>query len=192
MDAGTGYSRATANSPPSHARFYGDVGDAGVGAGMLLANVEYPTYLADNDTFAVVRGLVVVLTHECDLDQDNERLLNDSALICPVIPLEQFVEGVSEAVGDELAAQFIGNITARYVNRVMYIPMIPNVLPLGGYLYFNLLTNTSFSRVTENGAESVAMLSVDGLLELDLSLEQHLRRPKSDRIPFQQSHAAEA
>lgn len=185
MDANAGFASATANSPPSHSRFYGPPGDAAIGAGYLLNNVEYPTFLSTENSFGVVRGLVLVLTHECDLDQENERLFNESALVCPVIPLDAFVEEVSAAVGDEQAAGFVANVTARYVNRLVYIPTIADVLPLGGYLYLNLITNTEYSRLIAEDVSPVAMLSVDGLLEIDLSLERHLRRPKADRVPLQ-------
>lgn len=185
MEAQKAFGFATANSPPASDRFYGPVGEAAIGAGLMLNNVEYPTYITQNDDFGVLRGLVLVLTHECDLDPDNSRIMNDAAIICPVIPLEAFAESLEALLGDEDAAVLLGNITARYVNRLVYLPVIPEVLPYGGYLYLNMLTNTHYSKLTDGEVQAICMMSGDGLREIDHALERHLRRPKADRVPFE-------
>jgi hypothetical protein len=185
MEAQQAFELATANSPPAFDRFYGPVGDAGIGAGILLNNVEFPTYIAQQDGFGVLRGLVLVLTHECDLDQANDRIMNDAAIVCPVIPLESFAESLEAVLDDQAAGVLLGNVTARYVNRLVYLPLIPDVLPLGGYLYLNMLTNTHYSKLASDDVQSVCMMSGDGLRELDYALERHLRRPKADRVPFE-------
>jgi hypothetical protein len=68
---------------------------------------------------------------------------------------------------------------------MLYLPSIPDVMPRGGYLYLNLLTNTHISKLQGEGVAQTCMLSVDGFRELDFSLERHLRRPKADRVPLQ-------
>ena len=168
---------------PGRSRFYGPIGAAEIGAGMILRAVEYPVYLIEEGAFGRLAGPVLVLTHECDLDQANERLLNDMALVCPIVPLAAFVARLNEALDYDNARRFLANVSARYINRVMYLPAIPNFLPLGGYLYLNLLSNTHLSKLLQ--FERICMLSVDGLRELDFALGRHLLRPNADRIPFQ-------
>lgn len=185
MDARAAFEIATANLSPGAARFYGTVNGAAVGAGLILSNVEYPAYIAGQERFGVLRGLILVLTHECDLEQDNSRVMNDSAIICPVIPLETFVEELAPILDDEAVGQFLSNVTARNVNRLVYIPVIAEILPYGGYLYLNLLSHTHLSKLTGQDVATVCMTSPDGLREIDLALERHLRRPKADRLPFQ-------
>lgn len=185
MDARAAFNIANANLSPGGYRFYGAVRDAAIGAGVILNNVEYPAYIADQGRFGVLRGLVLVLTHECDLDQANDRVMNDAAIICPVIPLESFVTSLNKVLSDAETRSFISNVTSRYVSRIIYLPLIPDVLPFGGYLYLNLLSHTHVSRLTAADVEVICMASGDGLREIDLALETHLRRPKTDRTPFE-------
>jgi hypothetical protein len=185
MEASQAFAFATASSPPASDRFYGPVGEAGIGAGLLLNNVEYPTYIVQEDRFGVLRGLVLVLTHECDLDQANTRVMNDAAIVCPIIPLETFVQSLEEVLDDRAVGVFLGNVTARYINRLVYLPVVPEVLPYGGYLYLNMLTNTHYSKLANDEVQMVCLMSGDGLREVDHALERHLRRPKADRVPFE-------
>jgi hypothetical protein len=152
---------------------------------MVLTNVEYPLFLRDQNAYGLLKGLVIVLTHECDLDQNNERLLNDTALICPVLPLDVFVQQLQAVLDTAAARRFISNVSARYVNRLLYLPPIADVLPYGGYLYLNQLTNTHYSRLIADDVSRVCMLSGDGFRELDFALQRHMLRPKADRVPFE-------
>jgi hypothetical protein len=185
LGADEAYELAAGYPAPGRDRFYGPVGDAALGSGLILTNIEYPTYLIEEERFGVLRGPVMVLTHECDLDPENERILNDNALICPIIPLDALVEALNQAVDYDEAKRFVSNVSARYVNRLLYLPPIPDLIPLGGYLYLNLLTNTHVSKLQAEDVAQPCMLSVDGFRELDFALERHLRRPKADRVPFE-------
>jgi len=185
MDPRKSFEIATANLPAASTRFYGDVRNSAIGAGMILAEVEYPAFISTENRFGVVRGLVIVLTHECDLDQGNARVFNDAAIICPIIKLENMTDTLSEIMDDVDLNDFLSNVSARNVNRLLYIPLVPEVMPLGGYLYLNLISHTHLSKLTEQTVKTVCMLSGEGLRELDYALERHLRRPKADRLPFQ-------
>lgn len=185
MDARAAFEIATKNLPPAAERFYGIATEAGMGTGMMLSNVAYPAYLAEHGRFGIVEGIVIVLTHECDLDLANERVLNNAAVICPVIPLEQFVAALGEMLDDDAAEKLLSNITSRNVNRLLYLPIVPDVLPMGGYLYLNLLTSTHRSKLEGEEVARLCMMSGDGLRELDHAIERHFRRPKADRLPFQ-------
>lgn len=185
MDERAAFAIANASPPPHFERFYGPVADAAIGAGMILSNVQYPTFDTEVGRFRIVSGLVLILTHECDLDQANERVFNGSAVICPIIPLGSLAGSLSGVMTDDEARGWISNVSARNVNRLIYIPIIPSVLPLGGYLYLNLIGSTHLSLLSLEGVEQICMLSAEGLREVDLALERHFRRPKADRLPFQ-------
>lgn len=183
LSAQEAYEIASAYPAPGRDRFYGGIGDAALGAGVILRNVEYPLYVIEEGTFGRFSSIAMVLTHECDLDQENERVLNDIALVCPIIDLESFTARLNAVLDCANASRFIANVSARYINRLLYLPIIPDHLPLGGYLYLNLLTNTHLSKLAT--AEPVCMLSGDGFRELDFALERHFLRPKADRVPFE-------
>lgn len=187
MEARRAYELATAGAPPSHARFYGAIAGAGIGAGLILQNVQWATYLPDEKRFGVLSSLALVLTHECDLDPGNDRAFNEHAIICPIIPLETLVEDLAVNHSEQEIGELLGNVTARYINRLMYIPLIPDRLPLGGYLYLNQLGHTHLSKLSDDSVEPICMMSADGLRELDYALEKHLRRPKADRMPFERA-----
>ncbi len=185
MDERAAFTVANASPPPHFDRFYGPVANAALGAGMVVSNTRYPTFDDEAGRFAVVSGMVLILTHECDLDAENDRVFNESAVVCPIIPLESLASSLEGVMNDEEARGWISNVSARKVNRLVYIPIIPAVLPLGGYLYLNLITSTHLSMLNDEAVVPVCMLGAEALREIDLALERHFRRPKSDRMPFQ-------
>jgi hypothetical protein len=177
------YEIAAAYPAPGRDRFYGALAGAALGAGVILQDVEYPLFVIEDGSWGRFTSLAMVLTHECDLDQENERVLNDVALVCPIIDLESFTLRINAVLDCATASRFIANVSARYINRLLYLPAIPDHLPLGGYLYLNLLTNTHLSKLTS--AAPICMLSPDGFRELDFAVERHFLRPKADRMPFE-------
>lgn len=185
MEIQKAFDIANANPPPSFARFYGPAAGAAIGAGVVLTNVEYPIYLTDQERYGILRGLVIVLSHECDLDPANDRNFNESALVCPILSFESVLDTLSNVFDESALGTYLRNITSRNVNRLVYVPGIADILPYGGYLYLNLMTSTHISKLSGPGIEKVCMLSADGLREMDFALERHLRRPKSDRVPLQ-------
>lgn len=165
--------------------FYGPATGLAPGTGLILTNVEFPAYQLDEDRFVVWAGLVLVLSHECDLDQDNKRLLNELVLICPVRRLEALVDMAEEAgYSDNAFTTFLGNLASRRVSRAIYFPPLPEVLPYGGFIYLNQLTHTSVMRLSAEAADTVTALSAYAMQSVDYVLLEHLFRDKTDRLPF--------
>jgi hypothetical protein len=156
-----------------------------LGAGLILSKVEFPTYQPDEDRFVVWAGPVLVLSHECDLDQDNQRLLNDIALICPVRRLEALVEMAEAArYSDNALTTFLGNLASRRVSRAMYFPPLPDTLPYGGFIYLNQFTHTSVKRLASDEAERITALSAYAMQTVDYVVLEHLFRDKADQLPL--------
>lgn len=165
--------------------FYGPPEGLALGTGLILSNIEFPSYQPDEDRFVVWSGLILVLSHECDLDQDNQRLLNDLALVCPVRRLEALVEVAAVAgYSDTDLGTFLGNLASRKVSRAMYFPPLPDVLPYGGFIYLNQCTHTSVKRLSANDAARITALSAHAMQSVDFVLRRHLFRVKADQLPL--------
>ena len=185
MEIAQAHSIVAAAARDDAGTFYGEPAGLALGAGLILSNVEFPAYQPDEDRFVAWAGLVLVLSHECDLDQDNQRLLNDLALICPVRKLEALVEMAAEAgYNDNALTTFLGNLASRRVSRAMYLPPFPDVLPYGGFIYLNQFTHTSVKRLSAEDAQTVTALSAYAMRSVDYVLLEHLFRDKADRLPL--------
>jgi len=106
---------------------------------------------------------------------------NTDVLVCPLLPLEDVV--AEYAAPDEQLRSFLTNLGARQISRLAYLPPIANVLPYGSVMYLNQITNSPIA-VIQRRATLVCALSGFGLRELEFILENHLLRPKADRLAF--------
>ena len=164
--------------------FYGNTNDLPPGAGLILSPVDFPAYQPDDDRFVVWGGPILILSHECDLDQDNQRLLNDLALVCPVRRLDAVVEMAATAgYSDNALTTFLGNLGRRRVSRAVYMPPLPDLLPYGGFLYLNQLSHTSVRRLVDDAVSPVAALTAYAMQSVDYALASHLFRDKADQLP---------
>ncbi len=162
--------------------FYGGVNsERALGVGLIFDNVRYPVFNVENVLYDTREGLVYILTHECDLDQDNQRAFNDYALICPVIPFEEFHAKMSASMSDSELGAFYGNIGKENVSRLSYIPAISNTLPHGGVLYYNQITHTHIDSFS-GSATKIESLTYSGLRIIDYKMINHLLRPKADSL----------
>jgi hypothetical protein len=154
----------------------------GLGKGKIYDGLAYPIYEPEHGSFATAAGLAYVLTHECDLELDNERLFNEELLVCPIVPLQHLVEVYEADLPGEKLPAFLGNLGARLVSRLVFVPAIDERLPFGGVLYLNQITNTHVSAF--EWATPVCAVTVFGLQHIEYSIENHLLRPKDDRLAF--------
>lgn len=164
-------------------RYYVRPPSADPGAGLIYHNLRYPTFRKDQGLFATVRGLCVVLTHECDVEPTNNKVYNDSFLICPIIPFELFVSEVAGVLPPTNFEAYFANLAHRRIYQLLYIPVYPGVLPMGGVLHLNRISHTNVSVLELGEAAAVCCLSRDGLRQLDYALTTSLLRPKEDWIP---------
>jgi hypothetical protein len=185
VDVAQAHSIVAAAARDDAGAFYGSSAGLTLGAGLILSNVEFPAYQPDEDRFIVWAGPVLILSHECDLDQNNQRLLNDLAIICPVRQLEALVEMAGQAgYSDNALTTFLGNLASRRVSRAVYFPPFPDALPHGGFIYLNQFTHTSVKRLSAEGSEKIGALSAYAMQSVDYVLKEHLFREKADRLPL--------
>jgi hypothetical protein len=157
-----------------------------VGAGLIYADVRFPLFNLESLGFDTVQGTAYVLTHECDLDKENERQFNDHVVICPLIPLEDFVETYEAEMGEERLKTFLVSAAKNDVVRVFFLPPAPQgeALSHGALLYLNQLCSTNVDMFEEGEARILCALSSHALDRLDWKIQNLLFRPKFDPLPL--------
>jgi len=135
-------------------------------------------------------GLGLVLTHECDADQQNERFFNDLVLVCPIIPLDDFCASAEEESGAGAWGGILNDIAENIVFRAMYLPPIPRHIAFseemegGGIIYLNHISSTRVAWFGDISQHTVCSLSAVGLRAFQFKLENHLLREKAATLWF--------
>lgn len=175
--------------PTDPARFYGPAAGLPLGAGLILR--DCPVAHPDINKLRYETGLSValVLTHECDVDQSNERVFNDLILVCPIIPLFDFCEEYESELGVGSWGGLLPHLARGDVFRAMYIPpprpeLSCPELEGGGILYFNHISACRVSWLNDLPSKMICSLSERGLRMLDLKLKTHLFREKPTALSF--------
>jgi hypothetical protein len=166
--------------------FYGEMRSPEVGAGLIYNNVRFPLFDINGGIFDTVEGTAYVLTHECDVDRANVRNFNDHVVICPLIPLEDFVASYEAELGEDKLKIFLTSMAKNEVVRVFFLPPAPQgaALSHGALLYLNQLCSTHISAFDENGgASALCALSSHALDRLDWKIQNLFFRPKFDTLP---------
>jgi hypothetical protein len=171
------------SSTYDYGKFYG-TGSGALGAGQIYDGIRYPLFSPSECLFDTVEGKGIVLSHECDISQENNRPFNDFALICPVIPLEEFVPKISDVMlGDE------GRLTSLFTDlgrdsiyRVMFFPPISGKLPYGGVIYLNQITHAHINLFSLPSVKLITSVSEYGLRLIDYKITNHLLRPKASTL----------
>lgn len=166
--------------------FYGSHEGLSLGAGLIIGNVQFPFFNEQTDRFQVVSGPVYVLSHECDLDPANERLLNDMALICPIVPLETFLSRVAlGGIDDGTIRGVLANLVRRRVSRAVFMPPVADCIPEGGLLYLNQMASTAVGKLRQGNR--ICAVSAHGLQTIDFALRNHLGREKAEALPLERA-----
>jgi len=169
------------HSPLYPGKFFGASVKLSLGAGLIYETVRCPQFDLADRLFSTVESPAYVLTHECDLDPNNDRIFNEYVTICPLIPIDSFIAEFESQFDDPVSMRnFLVATARREVNRVVYIPPGPGPLGLGALLYLNNLASTHISEFA--GANPLAAVSAYGLQSVDHALANHLQRPKVDRL----------
>lgn len=185
MDVEGAYQCVLASSKSEPGRFYGAGVGAGVGLGKgcIYSDAIVPIFDVDQDRYRKAALSVYILTHECDVDDANQRLFNESVLVCPVTPLEDVVAELVAELSEEQQKSFYSHLGAHKISRLTYLPPVAKTLPYGGILYLNSITNSDVERF-KAGATFLCAVSAFGLQEIEYMLDNHLLRPKADRLSF--------
>ena len=186
MEAEEAYRRVISSVAFEVGRFFFQGQDIALGKGKVYQGVRFPLYNDESALFDTIEGLVYVLTHECDIDQNNERLFNTEVLICPIIPFGDLISTYLEEVPQGQFAGFLGNLGARNVSRVVYLPPWQPQLEFGGVMYLNQITSTHVSAFTLESVKPVCTLTAYGLQIVEWMIENHLLRPKAEPLAFAQ------
>jgi hypothetical protein len=166
--------------------FYGAARERSLGAGLVYAGVVFPLFNEERGDFDTVRGLAYVVTHECDVDQSNNRHFSDLVVICPLIPLHVIVRDYEAVLGEEQLKSLLVSVAKNEVFRVFFLPPTPDLLGVpalrgGALLYLNQLCSTHVSVFAR--AIPVCALSRRGIERLDWKLQNSLFRPKTEGLP---------
>jgi len=165
-------------------KFYGAASSLNTGVGQIYTGIRYPLYNPENNLYKTVEGSVYVLTHECDLDQKNNRPFNTDVLICPIIDFSEFIKNYGVSLPNDVLTSFLCRLAKREVSRVIYIPQYNHQLKYGGLLYLNQITNTHISSLSMENANRTCSVTAYGLRIIDHAISQHLLRPKSEDLPL--------
>lgn len=169
------------NARYAHRRgaFYSSPGGRPLGRGVILRDCTVPFFDHDAKKFLTGKGFVCVLTHECDIDENNERPFNDKLLIAPIMDFEIWYDVSKKALGEEAAQRVAVDIVKDQIFRVFYLPTVPGTtMAYGGLIYFNEITNIRVDEV-DFPASGVCELTEYSSMLLKFKLENHLFRPKS-------------
>lgn len=179
------YKILTENSYTNTGKFYQSGSDLSLGSGKLYAGVRYPIYNPEDNLFDTLEGSVFILTHECDVSTENKRPFSDYLVFCPIIALEEFIADYKDHIQDESALKsFLSNLGSNNVSRVVFIPACGE-LRYGGLLYLNQISNTHKKVFESDAVRSFGATTAYGLSIIDISLTNHLLRPKSESLAFQ-------
>jgi hypothetical protein len=179
MTVDDAYAVVSDNLPYQPGAFYGSKFGTTLGAGLLYSNLRQPAFEKTTLRYRTVRATAsYVITHECDVAQSNSRPLNDSVLVCPLIPFEHFFAEFEHL--PNLPA-FLGELATRDVYRAIYVPAVGD-LSYGAILYLNRIASTDVTAFEESGVECIGAVSTVGLREIDAALSNLLLREKADSL----------
>jgi hypothetical protein len=174
-----------ANAHPDFPRFYGSAQGLDWGVGIVARGLAYPYYDPAISEFAVAVGRAYVVSHECDIDQNNDRPFNDTVLVCPIIPFDTLLDRYLKGRTPDQTRSFISALGNRTVDRAAYVPTIADELPYGGVLYLNAMTHTNVAELQKAEVEPCCAVSAFGLRYIDAALSNAiLKRPKAQPLPL--------
>lgn len=163
-------------------RFFNRGEGLSLGVGQVYRGVRFPMYNIDDALFDTVEGHALVLTHECDVDQENRRPFADYLLISPIIEFEALIQEYSRRLGDDRLQGFLVELAKRNVSRVAYLPWGLATLPYGGVINLNQICSTHVSAFESGSAEVSGATTSYGLQIIDHQLTNHLFRPKTQSL----------
>ena len=170
--------------PYKEGAFYGSSVGLSLGVGLIYDRVRHPLFDAGSRLFDTVEGLAYVLTHECDVDQANERHFNDLVLICPIVPFEIFVNEYTTTYSESALHGLLPSIAGDRVFKVFYFtPGCGTSLASGGLIFLNQICSTHIGEFDAERAIPLCALSGYAQHILDLKLQNHLLRPKAESLP---------
>jgi hypothetical protein len=170
-------------------RFYGTAVGMPLGAGLLIRDCVLAHPDPQVVEYRTIQGPALVLTHECDVDPANERYFNDMFLVCPIMPLDEFCEGIESQDGVGAWGGILREVAADKVYRAMYLPPVPAMFHCpemegGGVIYLNHISASRVEWVRDLAGQAMCSLSAPALRFLDIKMHNHLIREKATALWF--------
>jgi hypothetical protein len=166
-------------------QYYGPVDAAlGLGLGVFYERVFVPVFEPVRRIFQTVETSVLVVTHECDIDQENQRLFNTDVLILPLIDFAELFSGLRAEKNDDDIRSYLSSLARDQISQLMYLPPLPPRFPRGIILYLNRITYTYVSEFATDKTPTLGALTAFGLERFRFKLENHFFREKFDRLPL--------
>lgn len=165
-------------------QFYGHAGGMALGAGIIVSSVPQPFYLPKDEGFATVKGAALILTHECDIDPDNQRPFNDKALVVPLIKFDRYVSEAAQGYAPDEIVAFLTNVASGKTTRLCFLPRFggeESPLYSGALLDLNSLTFCGVQSL--NKSPILCSLTGYAIGIIDRTLQNHLFRAKADNPP---------
>lgn len=160
-------------------KFYSSAEDLPVGAGSIFSALRMPFFDKETALYYTSAEGGYILSHECDIDPANSRPFSDLVLICPILPLEEWIPVYLEDHTEADLVSLLAHVGKRNVSRVFYLPPLPPTLQFGGLMYLNQITHAHVSALSFESAMRIASVTEYGLQKLDHMIENHLLRPKA-------------
>lgn len=180
MDFDIAHSHLAKHLQLNPGKFYSEGRHLSLGVGQLYSEIPFPIFDEQRQIFETAVGVVYVLTHECDIDQGNQRPFNSYLLICPIIDFRDFVAEFQPLFSEKDFISFLARVARREVSRLIYLPPYSQSLPYGGLLYLNRISHTHVTVFKSKDARRICTVTNYGLYELDNALKNHLLRPKDE------------
>jgi hypothetical protein len=163
--------------------FYGNAGGRALGVGLMYDSVIYPLLNEEESVYDTVEGPVYVLTHECDVDAENDRAFNEYVLICPITPFDVWASEFAETRSEGALFGIVPDLASDKIYRAFYLPPFRQRFPYGCVLYLNQICSTHRSCFDSPRAHPLCALSTYAQGILDRKMQNHLFRPKADQLP---------
>ena len=180
MEPDEAYRRVIRSYTGDVGSFYAPGTTLGLGKGLLMREAIFAQFDDDTGLYRTAQGAAYVLTHECDVDEENDRVFNADILVCPLIPLEAVVDALREDLNADQLVSFCANLGARNISRLVYLPPFDGC-QFGGVMALNQITNATTDALRDRAAV-ICAVTAHGLAQIEYALENHLLRPKADRL----------
>ncbi|HKT73348.1 MAG TPA: hypothetical protein VJQ47_10685 [Steroidobacteraceae bacterium] len=186
MDAAAAHAILFENLDYDPGKFYSNAENLPVGVGSIFSAVRLPLYDTETALYYTSAETGYILSHECDIDPANDRPFSEFVLICPILPLEEWIPTYLEDHNEADLKSLLAHIGKRNVSRVFYLPPLPPSLQFGGLMYLNQITHAHVSALTSESTKRIASVTEYGLQKLDHMIQNHLLRPKAVRLALGQ------
>ncbi|MDR6135724.1 hypothetical protein QE361_002719 [Sphingomonas sp. SORGH_AS802] len=166
-------------------QFYGPVGSLSFGAGVIVENLAYPVYVPNAGAYGTRLGTALVLSHECDIDPDNIRPFNSNVLVAPIIKLGDYISQAAATYSHIETKSFLLNVASGKTTRLFFLPRFgssTSSLYQGGLIDLNFLASCGVGALVKS--TKVCALSGFALTTLDIAIQNHLIRQKSEKPPM--------